>query len=256
MKTGKPIQEMVRLLLGLVIVAAVTIAIITTLRRPAPGSATIAASPSPTSSSQPTTTPSQEPTTVVPYPYPNPYEFLTSTAAVRQTAAGPLETQKAIMLATYLATTPSPTPIRTFPPTGTREDMYVKPSGDKLGLDAQNAWFGVLDGRPISVYAGALSGVPEQGAIYIFVEFPTGGVNEQILTPTQHGGVRVVGEHNNRLKLVSTDGTTYYFDIPTLGFVSSLTAIAPSATPSPTSVPYIPPPTSTPGPTFIPYPTP
>jgi hypothetical protein len=256
MKTGKPTQEMFRLLLGLAIVAVITVVIISTLHGPAPGSHTVVASSSPTQPPQQTATPPQPPTTVVPYPYPNPYEFLTSTAAVRQTAAGPLDTQWAIMLATYLATTPSPTPIRTFPPTGTREDMYVKPSGEKMGLDAQNAWFGVLDGRPVSVYAGALSGVPEQGAIYIFVEFPTGGVNEQILTPTQHGGVRVVGEHNNRLTLVSADGTTYYFDIPTLGFVSSLTAIAPSATPSPTSVPYIPPPTSTPVPTFIPYPTP
>jgi hypothetical protein len=179
MKTGKPTQEMFRLLLGLAIVAVITVVIISTLHGPAPGSHTVVASSSPTQPPQQTATPPQPPTTVVPYPYPNPYEFLTSTAAVRQTAAGPLDTQWAIMLATYLATTPSPTPIRTFPPTGTREDMYVKPSGEKLRLDA-----------------------------------------------------------------------------PTLGFVSSLTAIAPSATPSPTSVPYIPPPTSTPVPTFIPYPTP
>jgi hypothetical protein len=82
------------------------------------------------------------------------------------------------------------------------------------------------------------------------------GIAKRFLTPAKHGGVRVVSEHNNRLKLVSTDGTTYYFDIPTLGFVSSLTAIAPSPTPSPTSVAYIPPPTSTPALTYNPYPGP
>jgi hypothetical protein len=260
MKAGKSIQEMARLLLGLGIVATITIAIISTLRGPVPGGATVAASPNPTSLSNTPAAPPQEPTTAVPYPYPNPFGFLTSTAAVRQTAQGPLDTQYAIMLATYMVTTPSPTPLRTFPPTGTREDMYVKPSGEKMGLDAQNAWFGVLDRRPVSVYAGALSEVPEQGAIYIFVELPNTGVNGQILTPTKHGGVRVVGEQDNRLTLVSTDGTTYYFDVPARRFVASLTEIVPSATPPNT---FPPPPTlhpiwtSTPvPPTYNPYPVP
>ena len=100
-----------------------------------------------------------------------------------------------------------------------------------MGLDAQNAWFGLLNGRPVSAYAGALLGDSSQGAIYIFVELPGSGVNEQILTPTKHGGVRVVSEHSNRLTLVSTDGTTYYFDFPARRFVASLTEVVPSATP-------------------------
>jgi hypothetical protein len=260
MKTGKPVRELVRLILGLVIVAVITIAIISTLRGPAPGSVTVASSPNPTPQSNTPAAPPQEPTTAVPYPYPNPFEFLTSTAAVRQTAQGPLDTQYAIMLATDLATTPSPTPIRTFPPTGTREGERIKPSGEKMGLDAQNAWVGIFNGRPVSVFAGALSEVPEQGAIYIFVELPTGGVNELILTPTKHGGVRVISDYNNRLTLVSTDGTTYYFDLPARRFVASLTEIVPSATPPFTFTPL---PTlhviwtSTPvPPTYNPYPTP
>jgi hypothetical protein len=260
MKMGKPIQEMARLLLGLVIVAAITIAIITTLRGPGSGSTTIASSPNPTSLSNTPTVPPQEPTTAVPYPYPNPFEFLTSTAAVRQTAQGPLDTQYAIMLATYMVTTPSPTPPRTFAPTGTREGERIQPSGEKMGLDAQNAWIGILDGHPVSVFAGALSGDPDQGAIYIFVELPNTGVNEQILTPTQHGGVRVVSEHNNRLTLVSTDGTTYYFDMPARRFVDSMAETVPSATPpntfppKPTLHPIW---TSTPvPPAYNPYPVP
>ena len=59
-------------------------------------------------------------------------------------------------------------------------------------------------------------------------------------TPTKHGGVRVVSEQDNRLKLVSTDGTTYYFDIPSLSFVSSLTVFAASITPPPTRTPFPP----------------
>jgi hypothetical protein len=70
MKMGKPVQEMVRLLLGLVIVAAITIAIITTLRGPIPESATAAVPPDPTSSPQQPTTLPQAPTTEAAYPVP------------------------------------------------------------------------------------------------------------------------------------------------------------------------------------------
>ena len=259
MKSGKPTQEMFRLLLGLVIVAAITIAIISTLRGPAPGSVTVAASSSPAQPPQQTATPSQVPTTAIPYPFPL-GNLLTITAAAKETAAVPRMTQHAINLATDLATTPSPTPIRTFSPTGTLEGEHIKPSGKTMGLDAQNAWFGLLDGRPVSVYAGALLEVPEQGAIYIFVELPGRGMNELIQTPTEHGGVRVVSEHNNRLTLVSTESTTYYFDVPARRFVASLTEVVPSATPPFTYTP-IPTPhvfwTSTPVPSpYTPYPAP
>ena len=81
-------------------------------------------------------------------------------------------------------------------------------------------------------------------------------------TPTKHGGVRVVSEQGNRLTLVSTDGTTYYFDIPSRRFVASLTEVVPSATPPNTFPPKptlhaIWTPISTPVPTtYNPYPAP
>jgi hypothetical protein len=186
--------------IGLGLIGLVTFVIIATLRGPTPGSATDVVSSSPTQPPQQTATPSQVPTTAIPYPFPL-ENLLTITAAAKETAAVPRMTQHAINLATDLATTPSTTPIRTFSPTGTLEGEHIKPSGKTMGLDAQNAWFGLLDGRPVSVYAGALLEVPEQGAIYIFVELPGCGVNELIQTPTEHGGVRVVSEHNNRLTL-------------------------------------------------------
>jgi hypothetical protein len=243
MKTNNPFREIGLLVLGLVIVGVVTVLISGTFRGRNLSEVPITTTPYSTATFE-------EPTTTLPYPVPleNP---LTPTAAARQTAQGPLDTQYAIMLATYMVTTPSPTPPRTFAPTGTEEDMYVKPSGEKMGLDAQNAWLGILDGRPVSVFAGALSGDPEQGAIYIFVELNNTGVNEQILTPTKHGGVRVVSEHNNRLTLVSTDGTTYYFDVPARRFVASLTEAVPSATPPNTF-----PPKPTLHPIWTPIPTP
>jgi hypothetical protein len=247
--------------IGLGIVGLITAAIISTLRGPASGSVTVAASPDPTSSSHQPAIPPQEPTTVVPYPYPNPFEFLTSTAVAKQTAAGPLDTQYAIMLATYLATTPSSTPPKTPFPTGTVEsDVYLHASGRKLGVVTQNAWVGLVDGNEVDVWAGASLDDPQQGIVRITVSVFRGGISELITTPTKNGGVRVVSEHNNRLTLVSTNGTVYYFDVPARRFIASRTEVVASATLPATGTPLPPPPTIGPPtlvpPTYNPYPTP
>jgi hypothetical protein len=236
MKTGKPIQEMVRLLLGLVIVAVITIAIISTLRGPTPGSVTVVASPSPTSSPQQPATPPQEPTTAVPYPIPGvPVPSLTLTAIVQETldkTVAAQATQGFAIIETLEAITPSPTLPVTYPPTGTSEDMYDIASGQMLGIDALNGWYGIWNAKVIGVYAG--SSDPDQGVIVVVINADPFGY---FPTPTKHGAVRVVSEHNNRLTLVATDGTTYYFDIPAMSYVSSLTAFAPSITPPPTRTP-------------------
>jgi hypothetical protein len=126
-----------------------------------------------------------------------------------------------------------------------------------LGLTTQNAWSGFLDGNRVDLYASALLDDPSQGAIYLFVTIPNSGFMGLILTPTKHGGVRVVSEQNNRLTMISTDGTTYYFDVPARRFVNSLTEVVLSATPPATRTPFPPLPTpatslSTPNP----YPAP
>jgi hypothetical protein len=262
MKANNSFREMSLLVLGLAIIGVVTAVIIGTFRGRILSEVPITTTPysTITTTTAPYSTATfEEPTTAIPYPYPL-ENLLTSTAVAMQTAEGPHETQYAIIVATDLATTPSPTPLRTFPPTGTLEGERVKPSGKTMGLDAQNAWYGLLDGRPVSVHAGALSEDYSQGAIFISAELLGPGVNELILTPTKHGGVRVVSEQNNRLTLVSTDGTTYYFDVPARRFVDSLTEVVPSATPPFTFTPL---PTlhviwtSTPiPPTYNPYPAP
>jgi hypothetical protein len=50
-----------------------------------------------------------------------------------------------------------------------------------------------------------------------------------------------MSEQNHRLTLVSTDGTTYYFDVPARQFVASPDEVVPTATPPPTFTPYPPP---------------
>jgi hypothetical protein len=231
MKTGKPIQEMVRLLLGLAIVAAITIAIITTLREPAPGSIAVAASTSPTSSTQQPATPPQ--TTTAEVPYPIPAIALTPSAVAAETAAAEAiyYTQQA---ATRQAYTPPPTEKAIYLPTGTMENGFEMVAGKLLGIKALNGWSGIWDGKAVAIYAGATSDDPDQGVIAVAINSAPFG---KFPTPTKHGGVRVVSEHNNRLMLVSTDGTTYYFDIPAMSYVSSLTVFAPSITPPLTRTP-------------------
>ncbi len=237
MKTGRPIQEMVRLLIGLVIVATVTIAIISTLRGPAPGSVTVAASPFPTSSPQQPATPPQ--TTTAEVPYPVPAIALTPNAVASETAAAAdiFYTQQAISRATHQAYTPPPIAPFTYPPTGMIENGYEIANGQLLGINAVNGWYGLWDGNEVNLYAGALSNDPDQGVIVVLMRNAPEG---NLPTPTKHGAVRVVSVQDNRMKLVSTDGTIYYFDIPSLSYVSSLTVFAPSITPPPTRTPFPP----------------
>ena len=251
---------MVRLLLGLVIVAAITIAIISTLREPAPGSTTAATSSFPTSSPQQPATAPQEPTTVVPYLVPLEYPLTPSAVAAETAKAADIfYIQQAISRATDQASSPTSALPATFPPTGTDESPETILVGKQLGFDVLNAWGGILNGKPVSVFAGASSTDRNQGEIFILIY---DAIARRFLTPTKHGAVRVVSEQDNRLTLVSTDGATYYFDIPSLSYVSSLTVFAPSITPPPTRTP-VPPnyvtetPTPYPAPFILnPYPNP
>jgi hypothetical protein len=163
-------------------------------------------------------------------------------------------TFKAIDEATYLATTRTPvTPI--YLPTGIYEDQRVKISGSLLFIDAQNAWGGIIDEYPFTLYAGALQSDPDQGLVYLVTHIPGVKGFERFLTPSKHGALRVVSQQNNRLTLIATDETVFYFDVPARQYVASLTEVVPSVTPyppgfpTPTGIPYPPP-----APPDFPYP--
>jgi hypothetical protein len=132
-----------------------------------------------------------------------------------QTVAA-IVTIKAIIGATELATTRTPvTPI--YLPTGIYDDQRVKISAALLFIDAQNAWGGFLNGYRFVLYAGALQSDPAQGVVCMVISVPVGKNFEQFVTPSKHGALRVVSEQNNRLILIATDGTVFYFDLPTHG---------------------------------------
>jgi hypothetical protein len=112
-------------------------------------------------------------------------------------------------------------------------------AGDKLNIVVINAWRGIVDGEPVSFYAGSYGGRPTDGVVCLRSPHipPLEGIF-CIPSPTQHGGLRVVAEQDNRLTLVSTDGTIYYFDLPALLFVPSLEGTYPTATLPPPTEPY------------------
>jgi hypothetical protein len=233
MKQNKTLREVVLLLVSLAIIGLVITIVTYTLPGRIPGAASITANSSPTSLASTTpspTNPGSQQTTEAPYPGP----LTSSTPSMNAQTVEVILTQKA-MAGTRMAMSKYPTPY--YEPTGIYSDESVQASGMKMGMDAQNEWFGFIDGNSTNVFAGALVGEPDQGVVHLFIKFPPRGFDEQILTPTKHGGVRVVSEQDNRLTLVSTDGTTYYFDVPARRFVASLTEVVPSATPPPTYTP-------------------
>lgn len=60
--------------------------------------------------------------------------------------------------------------------------------------------------------------------------------NTEYLTPIQAGAVKIVGAVGERLILQSvTNGTTFYFDVPSRQYVASLTSVVPTLTPGPIS---------------------
>jgi hypothetical protein len=86
---------------------------------------------------------------------------------------------------------------------------------------------------------------------------PGGG---EYRTPVDTGTLTINGAQDARLILLSTNGTTFYFDVPARRFVSSLTEVVPTITPWPTYT-SMPSPTSRigtpyPGPVQSPYPAP
>jgi hypothetical protein len=111
-----------------------------------------------------------------------------------------------------------------------------------------NAWIKDSQDRSVRtfVYGGFLPGsggeVTQQGVVVVQVLKMNGPGNiemiyyKQFPAPTQSGSVYVTDAVGERLILQSTNGTTFYFDVPTRQFVSSLDAVVPTFTPSPMSL--------------------
>jgi len=109
-----------------------------------------------------------------------------------------------------------------------------------------------VDGNNVSVFAGAWAADPDQGTLQVIwkVYYLGRSIKGQYVTPGRHGSVHITVGENNRLTLVSTDGSTFYFDVPGLQFVPSLTELVPTITPPPNNTPQFP--STAPAPTAYP----
>jgi hypothetical protein len=111
------------------------------------------------------------------------------------------------------------------------------------GFQSENMWIEDNDTRTLRTFvsAGYLAApggfVTQQGAIDVRMLNPAYALVyvKQVLTPIQAGSLHIVDVVGERLILRSTNGTTFYFDVPTRQFVSSLDAVVPTFTPSPKS---------------------
>jgi hypothetical protein len=137
----------------------------------------------------------------------------------------------------YLLTAiPPETPAR---PTGIYEDLTAF---FHEGYRMQNVWQELVGGYWAYVAAGARTDDLEQGWIFSRWELPDAAIGEFYRTPQRAGSVHIVAEQNARLTLVSANGTTFYWDIPSQSFVDSLTAVAPTITPPHNPTPTVLPP--------------
>jgi hypothetical protein len=133
-------------------------------------------------------------------------------------------------------------------------------------------WFEDLDAgnRRIFVGVGSLAvpgaGKPtDQGVVIVLVaKWINGyftflaGAKSEYRTAKADGTLHITGAQDARLILESSNGTTFYFDVPSRQFVDSLNAPAPPTVtepPDPTSIPTHAPPTQGPLPTAYPYPS-
>jgi hypothetical protein len=155
--------------------------------------------------------------------------------------------------------TPEPlvfVPAQDSTPAGAGEITRLAPPFSGNQYHIENTWYEIGDGgtKRTNAYVGSVSGpggqYTEQGVVVIWVWQVIEENNRKDIrivntrsypTPTQSGSVHIIDAVGERLVLQSTNGTTFYFDVPLHQYVPSLTwtptpaPISPLATPTPTS---------------------
>jgi hypothetical protein len=139
----------------------------------------------------------------------------------RQRARAPRADKAALRAArdAQAATAPAPA-AAPAPPTGIIDNVQgaLPTSKDRL----LNAWQGEVDGRLVTVYAGARAGDGAQG-IVVVVALERGNTarfsQHALATPSRSGAVRVVTAHIPLVTLRATSGATFTLNVTTLRFV-------------------------------------
>ncbi len=183
--------------------------------------------------------PSAAPSTTSPLPTPSPTSLSTTTAE---------KPVPSVIVSTPLSAF---LPERNSTPAGTGAIGHMLPAFYVHDFIVENVWYKDTAGGTLRtyVYGGFIptpGGFPtQQGVVAVQVlKMDAHGDIQQIYyqqfpTRTQSGSVHITGAVGERLTLQSTNGTTFYFDIPLRQFVPSLTwtptpgPISPIATPTP-----------------------
>ena len=105
------------------------------------------------------------------------------------------------------------------------------------GYRIQNAWAGSINGVWAYILAGAYASNEQRGVVQVAREYPNAGYARFYDTPVRAGSVRIISEVNYRLTLESSDGTTFYFDIPSETYVTDLAQGVPTLVPPLTHTP-------------------
>jgi hypothetical protein len=152
MRQNKTLRDVTLFVVSLAIIGLVITIVIYTLPGRIPSAVSIPVNSSPTNLASTTPSPKNigsQQTTEAPYPQslnsPTPGSLdSTQTEAVYLTQWA--------MASTSFANRKPITPF--FEPTGIYSDTGVQASGLKIGMDAQNSWFGFVDGNTITVLPG------------------------------------------------------------------------------------------------------
>ncbi len=175
----------------------------------------------------------------------------------------PLPTPSSTPLSSAFSEKPIPsvvivsTPLSSFPParngipagTGTLVNEKAMPPFWMHDFVDENIWYKDTETGTLrtTVYSGfmlAPGGFPtQQGVVVVEVMKMDshGDVNEVYYrlfpTPTQSGSVHITDAIGERLILQATNGTSFYFDVPSRQFVTSMTVVVPTATVSTSRLP-------------------
>lgn len=158
------------------------------------------------------------PSTVQPGPVDKPALRAIIEEETRQRARAPRADKAALRAArdAQAATAPA----APAPPTGIIDNVQgaLPTSTDRL----LNAWQGEVDGRLVTVYAGARAGDGAQGVVVV-VALERGNAarfsQHALATPSRSGAVRVVAAHARLVTLRATSGATFTLDVTALRFL-------------------------------------
>jgi hypothetical protein len=140
----------------------------------------------------------------------------------RQRARAPRADKAALRAArdAQATTAPAAPAAAPAPPTGIIDDVQgaLPTSTDRL----LNAWQGEVDGRLVTVYAGARAGYSAQGVVVV-VGLERGNAarfsQDALATPSRSGAVRVIAAHAPLVTLRATSGAIFTLDVTALRFV-------------------------------------